>query len=187
MIDLIEYNKENNYQIYRSDYIVKNIEGIINDCYIAHNRFTQLFPGRDSTYTYKQYNIFSLTATSIHFYNIYKDLIFCTKEFLKTQDLNNNPVWFQSWMNFHKPHEVLQWHDHEWPYHGYMSIDPKKSKTIFEKYSISNETGFLYFGEGYKKHKVEVLEPYVGERITVGYDFTLKSNILDNISLIPII
>ena len=188
MIDVIEHNREHNYAIYRSKYIIDNQEEIKQDCHMAHDRFRVLFPDKDSTWMYNQYNIFALTSTSLHFYNIYKDLIFCARDYLNKQNIDSNePLWMQSWMNFHKPKEVLDWHDHRWPYHGYMSIDPKKSRTLFEDYSIDNEVGFIYFGEGYKSHKVELLEDFSGERITIGYDFARNINEVQNVSLIPVL
>jgi hypothetical protein len=188
MIDVIEYDKENNYVRYRSKYIVDNIEEIKLHCLMAHDRFRTIFPDKDSTWMYTHYNIFTLTSTSLHFYNMYKDLIFCAKDYLSKQNIDSNePLWIQSWMNFHKPKEVLDWHNHYWPYHGYMSIDPKKTRTSFEDYSIDNEVGVLYFGEGYKSHKVEVLEDFSGERITIGYDFTRNINEVSNIGLIPVL
>ena len=188
MIDIIEHNKEHNYVRYRSKYIVDNIEEIKQDCQIAHNRFKILFPDKDSSWTYSKYNIFTLTSTSLHFYNMYKDLIFCAKDYLNKQNIDlNSPLWIQSWLNFHKSKEVLDWHNHSWLFHGYMSIDPKQSKTVFKDFHINNEVGVLYFGEGYKHHKVEVLEDFFGERITIGYDFTRTANEVSNISLIPVL
>lgn len=188
MIDIIEHNKEHNYVRYRSKYIVDNIEEIKENCQTAHDRFKLLFPDKDSTWMYSMYNIFTLTSTSLHFYKIYKDLIFCTKDYLSKQNIDiNEPLWIQSWMNFHKAKEVLDWHNHSWPYHGYMSIDPKHSRTVFKDFHIDNEVGVLYFGEGYKPHKVEVIQDFSGERITIGYDFTRNANEISNVSLIPVL
>ena len=78
-VQLVERNEEHNYNLYRSQYIIDNIDGILQHCSVAYDRFNALFPNHDSTWTYKKYNIFCLTATSLHFYNIYKYLIACIK------------------------------------------------------------------------------------------------------------
>lgn len=187
MIRLVERNQDHNYCIYQSDFIVNNIDYIISDCYLAHDKFKSIFPDVDSTWTYDKYNIFCLTSPSPYFYNIYKDLIFCIKDYFRYQDIDGGPFWIQSWLNFHKQEEVLDWHDHNWPFHGYMSIDPKKSKTVFHDFHIDNEIGFIYVGEGHKQHKVEVIEPYDGERITIAYDMTLTPGYNKNHSLIPVL
>ena len=74
-------------------------------------------------------------------------------------------------------------------FHGYISIDPKNTKTIFEDGTvINNKVGNIYIGPCNLKHKVEVNEPYEDERITLGFDVInsdfKKQN--DKISFIPI-
>jgi hypothetical protein len=156
----------NNYILYQSQFIVDNQADIIQDLQIAHAHFEKLFPDRESTWSYNLYNIFSLTAPSTNFYQIYKEL----RTLVRSELGNTRPLWFQAWLNYHKPNEVLDWHDHTFEYHGYISIDPKKTNTVFENYSIENKVGQIYFAPGYRRHKVEVLEPFEGERITIGFD-----------------
>ena len=97
-------------------------------------------------------------------------------------------MWFQSWLNFHKPDQVLDWHDHNWPYHGYISIDPKGTRTVFKDYEVKNEIGNIYIGPGHRRHKVEVDEVYDGPRITLGFDIhTEPSKPFDQWSLLPLI
>ena len=85
------------------------------------------------------------------------------------------------------PDQVLKWHNHSWPCHGYISIDPKMTKTVFEGYEITNEVGNIYIGAGNRQHCVEVLEPFTAPRITIGFDVTDVPNIPGGIfSLIPI-
>ena len=97
-------------------------------------------------------------------------------------------MWFQSWINYHKPNEVLDWHTHLWHAHGYMSLDPKETNTIFKNYTIKNEIGNIYIGPGYREHKVEVLNLFEGERVTLGFDVTIKPELPNGIlSFIPII
>jgi hypothetical protein len=164
-MNLIINNTEFNYRVYNSDYIKNNHQEIINDCYKAHDKFKKYFDC-DSTWSYYKYNIFCLSSTSIHFYNIYKELLTVIKLYHNKPE----PLWFQSWLNFHNSNEVLDWHTHYWPYHGYISIDPKNTITEFEKYSIKNEIGNIYIGPGLRLHKVNVLENFQDKRITLGFD-----------------
>jgi hypothetical protein len=93
----------------------------------------------------------------------------------------------QSWMNQHKQEEVLGWHNHDWDWHGYISIEPKKTNTVFKDFVVENKVGQIYFGEGHKSHKVEVLEPYEGLRTTIGFDITSKIDTRSKyVSFIPI-
>ena len=186
MAELVFKDDKLNYRVYNSSYIRKYHSEILQNCQFAHAKFRHLFKGteHDSTSSYFLYNIFCLTATSLHFYNIYKELNEVIKEY---NDHKEEPLWLQSWMNFHKPYEVLKWHDHYWDFHGYISIDPKKTITEFREYEVVNEIGNIYIGPCYREHKVNVLEPYEGERITLGYDVSRMANRDDNISLIPIL
>ena len=64
----------NDYILYQSQYIVDNIDLIRGDIDIAHRVFKELFPTADSTWSYHKYNLFTLTAPSSAFYNVYKEL-----------------------------------------------------------------------------------------------------------------
>ena len=82
---------------------------------------------------------------------------------------------------------MLNWHSHQWDYHGYISIDPKKTRTVFSDYEIKNEVGNIYIGPGDREHKVIVDENFDTPRITLGFDVSLETEDLnDTISLIPI-
>ncbi len=92
-------------------------------------------------------------------------------------------------------HEVLEWHDHKnCSAHGYVSINPMKTKTIFEDYVIDNEIGKLYIGKPYLKHKVVNMEAYEDTRITIAFDIADMNNYKEtnkdweniNIGYIPI-
>ena len=102
-------------------------------------------------------------------------------------------MWMQCWMNMHNPKEVLGWHDHQFPYHGYVSIDPKDSITQFKednlRYEIKNEVGNIYFGPGWKRmHRVVVNSEYDGPRITLGFDIVLEPTLPDDqFSIIPLL
>ena len=156
----------NDYTLYQSKFILDNQLDIIEDLRVAHRLFENLFPNKDSTWTYNCYNIFSLTAPSTNFYQIYLEL----RNLIRGDLGDSRPLWIQAWLNYHKVNEVLDWHNHDFEYHGYISIDPKNTKTVFENYSIENKIGQIYFAPGYRQHKVEVVEPFEGERITIGFD-----------------
>lgn len=195
MITLIEDNTTHGYKIYRSDVIVKHQDEMIKKIYESHDVLLKLtdrysmVTGFDSstfnsTYLYRTYNIFALTGQSELFYELYKDLVTLIK--LNVRD--KKYLWFQSWLNFHKPDQVLNWHGHAWPYHGYISIDPKKTQTVFKDYVINNDVGNIYFGPGYRMHSVEVLEPYEGNRITLGFDVVFEPAPINTLlSLMPIL
>lgn len=133
----------------------------------AAGKIQKLFNTTDYTWNYGRYNIFSLTSTNPLMYQLFQELKINVRE-----HIGDGPLWMQSWLNLHRPDQVLGWHDHLWKWHGYISIDPKNTKTIFEDWEISNKVGQIYFGTGHIKHKVEVLEPYDGFRVTLGFDVT---------------
>ena len=98
----------------------------------------------------------------------------------------------QSWLNNHTYDEVLRSHDHGCPIHGYVSIDPKKSKTVFTDgiedniiYEVENNPGLLYIGPGKRYHRVENLEKWEGQRVTMAFDVIDEKN--NHLSFIPII
>lgn len=192
MLSLIEDNQTHGYKIYRSDVIVKNQPEMIDKINESHKVLTDRYSmvtgfnsgTFNSTFLYRTYNVFALTGQSELFYELYKDLITLIKLNLRDKKY----LWFQSWLNFHRPEQVLNWHNHAWPFHGYISIDPKKTQTVFREYTITNEVGNIYFGPGHREHKVEILEPFEGNRITLGFDVEYRpapSNTL--LSLIPVI
>ena len=186
MLTLIEDNKTFNYKIYRSSVVVEHQSEMIDRINFAHQQLMKKYGSlnTDSTWLYKTYNIFSLIGPSKLFYELFYDLTNVIKSTIVDKDF----LWFQSWLNFHEPNEVLNWHNHHWYYHGYISIDPKKTKTIFKEYEILNQVGNIYIGPGNREHKVQVLRPYEGKRITLGFDVTTnEENPSDLISLIPII
>jgi hypothetical protein len=156
----------NDYILHQSQYIVDNIDLIKEDIAIAHRVFKQVFPADDSTWSYHKYNVFALTAPSSAFHQIYKEL----RTLIRSQLGDDRPLWIQAWINYHSSDEMLDWHAHEFEYHGYISIEPKNTNTIFENYTIKNEVGQIYFAPGYRKHKVELIEPFEGIRTTIGYD-----------------
>ena len=195
MVNLIEDNIKMNYRVYNSKFITNNIGMIRYEGNIHHANYRKLFSDskKGSTWDYNMYNIFSLASGSNLFYQIYKELLFVIKDYLKDQlsqddDYSTN-IWFQSWLNYHKQTEVLDWHDHFHPYHGYISIDPKDSTTEFRGYSVKNKIGNIYIGPGNREHRVLIDTPYQGSRITLGYDIattkTLKIESRKSLDMVP--
>jgi len=138
---------------------------------------------------YRFYNVFNLTSPSPLFWGLLKEL----STIVRTELQTDAPLWMQCWMNMHNPKEVLGWHDHHFPYHGYISIDPKDSVTQFKegdkKYEIKNEVGNIYFGPGWNRmHRVVVNEEYQGPRITLGFDIITQPTVPDDqFSVIPLL
>ena len=170
----------NNYIIRNFSYIKENHNHFIEYANLAHQRFNFAFGNKtsfnqnSSTWFYRYYNITCLTFGSSLYYKLFSDLQSLIKEIAK----HKKPLWYQSWLNFHKPNEVLDWHNHyECLLHGYISIDPKESETEFEDYKIKNEIGNVYIGKPEKKHKVNILKPYDGHRITIAFDIIDEDNV----------
>ena len=181
------------YKLITSKTILENYDEIVHSLNEAHKVFETVFPDKDSTWSYNKYNVFTLTSPSTAWYSLYVEL----REFVRKELGDDRPLWLQSWINYHKHDEVLDWHGHEFDYHDYISIDPKKTNTVFENWTIENKPGQIYFGPGFVKHKVEVLEPYEGYRTTLGFDIhTIPNNEFirnyverpfGNMSMIPLV
>lgn len=145
---------------------------------------------------YSFYNIFNLTSPSPYFY----ELFYIFRNIIRSH-LGNRPIWFQCWMNFHSSDGVLNWHNHAFPYHGYISIDPHNTTTLFKDhddpatvenapllYEIENKPGQIYFGPGWRPHKVQVNEEFDRPRLTLGFDISFQADIPDSqFSLMPLL
>jgi len=159
-------------------YIKKNKKHFIEYANLAHERFKfaygNVFNQSSSTWFYRYYNITCLTFGSSLYFKMFCDLQRLIRKVSKTK----KPLWYQCWLNFHKQEDVLDWHDHkESMLHGYISIDPKESETEFKGYSIKNKIGNIYIGQPYNLHRVNVLKPYTGHRITMAFDVVSEDNI----------
>lgn len=154
----------------QSSVISNNTEQFNEALEFARFKFQDIYKHDDFTKFYHGYNVFTLTATDSLMYALFKEL-----QLMVRSVLGDQPLWLQCWMNYHRPNEVLDWHSHEWPYHGYISVEPKKTNTVFADWTIENKPAQVYFGEGQHSHKVEVLEDYEGYRTTLGFDVTNKS------------
>lgn len=189
-ITLIEDNKDHNFKIYRSSEIVENKEEFIRQIESSRRSLQSIYPDIDSTWGYNVYNLFSISAGYEMFHNLYTDLKHIAREYMKTEE----PLWMQSWANYQYENDVLDWHAHfDWACHGYISIDPQDTVTMFEGFEIVNEVGNIYIGPTDVQHKVYVRSPYENHRITCGFDIATKDVLLKmqerndvNISFMPI-
>lgn len=189
-LTLIESNEELNYKIWRSSEIVDNKDEFVRQIESSRESLRSIYPDIDSTWGYNVYNIFAVSAGYEMFYNLYKDLQFIVRDYMQTDE----PLWMQSWANYQYENDLLDWHAHfDWACHGYISIDPKDSITMFEGFEIANEVGNIYIGPSNVQHKVYSKGQYEGRRITCGYDIGNIETLLDmqernaiNISFMPI-
>lgn len=189
-LTLVSEDKDLKYKVWRSSEIVENKDEFIRQIESSIDSLKAIFPDIDSTWGYNVYNLFAISAGYEMFFNLYKDLQFIVRDYLQTDE----PLWMQSWANHHYENDILDWHAHtEWSCHGYISIDPKSTVTMFEGFEIANEVGNIYIGPASVQHKVYVNSPYEGHRITCGYDIASVDLLLDkqersdvNISLMPI-
>tara|TARA_B100000035_G_C20935384_1_gene525009 strand:+ start:56 stop:577 length:522 start_codon:yes stop_codon:yes gene_type:complete len=157
------------YHIRKSQTIIENHQQMLVDIKKIHILHQKLFNNNSSTWTYSDYNFFCLSSPSIVFNDLFHEL----REFVN-EKIPNKRKWMQCWLNYHKSDEVLDWHNHLWDYHGYISIDPKNTRTIFRNYEIANEIGNIYLGPGNREHKVVVDSEYNSPRVTLGFDILLE-------------
>ena len=168
----------NNHIIKNFSYIKENQNHFIGYANLAHERFKCAYGNKfnniSSTWFYRYYNFACLTVGSTLYYKMNYDL----QKLIREHSNSKKELWYQSWLNFHKVNEVLDWHNHpECLFHGYISIDPKETETEFESYKIKNEIGNVYIGNGQLKHKVNVLKPFEGYRITIAFDVISEDEI----------
>ena len=183
------------YSLYQSKLIEDNQEGFIKGCEFTLGYIQQEFRTRDTTWNFSKYNIFSVTSSNVLFYKLFQEL----KKQIRVYVGDDRPLWMQSWLNYHTGAEVerkLKAHTHDWDYHGYISIDPQDTTTVFHKgYEINNKIGQIYIGQGNGQgnirpeltHYVKINTPYIGTRITIGFDVATTPNIfLGHMKFIPI-
>lgn len=168
--------------IKESKLIVDNQKEFVDCLRKSTFKLQKLFNNNQYTDSYPKYNIFNISATNVLMYKLFNEI----KGLVKDELGHDKPLWMQSWVNYQAEDNLLAWHNHDWEYHGYICIDPKNTKTIFEDFEIENKIGQIYFGEGHKPHKVEAVEPFSGYRITIGYDITSKADQqYTNLGLMP--
>ena len=171
--------------VHKSQLIKDNQKYFIDGCNRAYKKIKPIIKSEDTTRAYGVYNLFAVTSGDQMFYKLYQEL----KDIIRNYHGKNEPLWMQAWLNYHAPQQLLDWHDHWWLIHGYVSIDPKDTTTIFEDGSkIKNKVGNIYIGPCKRTHKVTIDKNFSGHRITIGFDvidqYNYKNN--DKISFIPI-
>lgn len=155
------------YQLWDIDVVKNNQSLFVDQCYTLHKLIQQAVGDEDTTRSYKRYNVFQISGSSVAFYKLYKNVIANIREYVG----DDRPLWMSGWMNFHEPTQVLNWHNHlNSICHGYISIDPKDTVTKFQEYEIENQVGRMYLGPSARLHKVVVNKPFSGHRITLGFD-----------------
>lgn len=195
-------NHKYRYSIFKHVPLIKENNTFVDDIKIAHHYLKEQFKTNDLTWMYQKYNIFSTLAGSYHYWNLFKDLGYCIKSHL-TENLNYKKLpkhmWMQAWLNWHTKEQLLKRHNHAddgvGNMHGYISIKPQNTKTVFFEnfedkesiYHIDNEIGYIYIGDGSKWHEVIKNDNFFDERITIGFDIMIKGAPSKNLSHIPII
>ena len=164
------------FEVYKEDVVVNKQDKFIEQLLDFHHN-TQY-----RTDNFHEYNIFTEVTTD-EMYDLYSAL----KAVIRTQ-IPASRLWMQAWVNVHKQGESLDWHHHNFAWHGYISIDPKNTTTEFHHWSIDNEIGNIYFGPGGASHthRVKVNEAYDDYRITIGYDVQTSATQSHN-KFIPIL
>lgn len=160
------------YNLYQSKTINDNKKEFVRRSRLVHDLWKVLY-GDDnpsSTWSYNSYNLFALATGDELFYGLYKEIRDAVRDFTGSDE----PMWMQSWLNYHTTGDLLKTHNHVWDFHGYVSVDPKKTHTVFMDTSIQNKVGQIYVGKGHREHYVEADEPFDGMRITIGFDVHTK-------------
>lgn len=166
------------YKIYKSKTVLENHSEIVSECVKLNKEIRENYSvgdGYSTTWEYGRYNVFNLRRGNKLFDALREELVDIIKENCVGE------CWVQSWMNFdtyESVEETLKNHGHALPFHGYISIDPKNTKTIFDNagFEIENKIGNIYFGPGNDLttdkwlHKVINTSKYDGNRITIAYD-----------------
>jgi len=126
-----------------SSLIVDNLEEIRKSIDFAGFKYHDNFGDHEMTTNHANYNLFSLLSLDLNFYNLYAELQHRVRDVLGY----DKPLWMQAWLNVHTEATVLDWHDHAWPWHGYICIDPQKTNTVFRnpkdgsEYKVENKPG----------------------------------------------
>lgn len=179
----IEFNEQYQYMIIDLDYIQDNIDEITNETILIHSKIKSLLHMEENniTWEYCRFNFFTMVGGSQHYYNIYKVIKDNIIGYFDRIKFKPDQMWFQSWINVHLYDEVLKAHDHTLEYHGYFSIDPKDSDTIFidennnELYRVKNKIGRIYIGPTRRRHYVQNNAPYDDHRVTIAFDISVKA------------
>lgn len=154
-----------------SSLIRNNQKEFITDCDKIYKIIVDRYKHLDSTALYHSYNVFALTSPKPLWLDLYKELKTFVLDFVGTEQ----NLWCQCWLNYHQ-NDQLGPHDHKYPYHGYISIEPHYSKTVFEDWTIHNKVGQIYIGPGHKTHFVDINDESElhTPRITLGFDIVTE-------------
>ena len=159
------------HKIYKSQVILHNHKDFKKDCRQIYRQIKQDY-NMEHTITglYQQYNIFNYASPKRIWGELFKEIRTSCLDFIG-EDSN---MYFQSWLNYHtEEKQLLDWHDHDFPFHGYISIEPLNSRTIFSDFEIDNKVGNIYIGHGNAEHKV-VCDDVSQPRITIGFDILFE-------------
>lgn len=169
--DMLDRDK---FRLYSSSTLIDNEDRISEACgKIRSNILGHLGQGPESTTTWKhaEYNFWTFAqAVDPIFIRVWKELLEVIKENSPTEA---EFAWVQSWLNYDTYDTVqdnLSHHGHNCPLHGYVSVAPGSTKTVFDEWEIENKVGNIYVGLGKWKHHVENTAEYSSPRITIGYD-----------------
>lgn len=161
------------YVLSQIDFVKNNQQLYVDQCTELHKALIRKYGNIDTTKSYWQYNLFNVSCSSLAFYRLWREINLKIREYVG----DDRPLWMSGWLNFHQHNQILNWHNHKLSIcHGYVSIDPKDTITEFENYIIDNLPGQLYLGPSEKMHRVVACRPFIGPRITIGFDVSDKQN-----------
>ena len=174
----------NDYKIYKSKTVLENHSEFVFECVKLNKEIRENYSvgdGYSTTWEYGRYNIFNLRRGNKLFDALREELV----DIIKENCVGVGECWVQSWLNFDTYDTVeknLLLHDHQLPVHGYISVDPKNTKTNFPYagFEVVNEVGKIYIGPGRAeetekwKHEVINTSKYGGTRITIAFDVVFE-------------
>lgn len=170
--------------LYHSAFVRNNKDAIISDLKKVYDKYmVNNFNTTNMTFDYYKYNIFTLSIFSksiMHLQNILHKYIFL---YFDELEIKHDGFIIQAWLNYHtNQSQLLKTHTHTFPYHGYISIEPLDSETIFSSWegqdlhTIKNEVGLIYMNVSnqFTLHRVEMqATDHLNSqpRITLAFDF----------------
>ena len=148
------------------------------------------------SWLYGYYNFFGCNARNSDVYDLYCQMRSAIRDYIG----QNCRAWMQCWVNTHRNDDLMAKHHHTYPIHGYLSLYPQNTATVFydgykggELYRITNECGKMYIGIGSRPHEVVATgDPPnpMAPRITLGFNVLRNNDIedfqCDTFSFIPV-
>ena len=148
------------------------------------------------SWLYGYYNFFGCNARNSDVYDLYCQMRSAIRDYIG----QNCRAWMQCWVNTHRNDDLMAKHHHTYPIHGYLSLYPQNTSTVFydgyqgeELYRITNECGKMYIGIGSRPHEVVATgDPPnpKAPRITLGFNILRNNDIenyqCDTFSFIPV-